>query len=181
MILTTDRLAIRLLDPADAPFILELLNQPSWIRNIGDRGVRDLDGAAAYIRNGPMASYERHGFGLWCVLRISDGVPIGICGILRRDYLEDPDIGFAYLEPYQGLGYGMEAAAATMTYARTVLALPRVAAVVSPHNTGSIRILEKLGMRYLRPILLPGEEVEIALYGPATCDGPGDAPASPRS
>ena len=172
MILATSRLKLRLLTPDDAPFILELLNQPSWIENIGDRGVRTLDDAVAYIRNGPMASYERHGFGLWCAERSADGTPIGISGILKRDYLDDPDIGFAFLERYQGQGYGMEAAEGTMAHAREALHLARVAAVVSPANTGSIRILEKLGMGYLGPILLPGDTEEIALYGPPTCDGP---------
>ena len=165
MILTTDRLTFRCLSPTDAPFILELLNQPSWIRNIGDRGVRTLDEAAAYIQNGPIASYERHGFGLWRVELTADRTPIGICGVLKRDYLEAADIGFAYLERFQGQGFGMEGAEATMAYARETLHLVRMLAVVSPDNPGSIRILERLGMTHRGPILMPGDPVAIALYG----------------
>ena len=164
MILATARLTLRLLTPADAPFILELLNQPSWIRNIGDRGVRTEAGAVGYIQNGPLASYAKHGFGLWCVERSADGVPLGLCGLLKREYLDEADIGFAYLERFQGQGYGMEAAAATLAYARATLGVDRLAAVVNPANAGSIRILEKLGMTYRRPILMPGESEPIALY-----------------
>ncbi len=164
MILSTNRLTLRLFTPADAPFILELLNQPSWIRNIGDRGVRTEADAVGYIENGPMESYHRHGFGLWCVERTADRTPVGMCGVLQRDYLDSPDIGFAYLERYQGQGYGMEAAEATLAYARGSLHLDRMAAVVSPENAGSIRILRRLGMRYVEPILMPGATEPIALY-----------------
>ena len=164
MILATARLTLRPFTPADAPFILELLNQPSWITNIGDRNVHLLEDAVGYIENGPMASYARHGFGLWCVERTADRTPVGMCGILKRDYLDSPDIGFAFLERFQGQGYGMEAAAATLAYARATLHLDRMAAVVSPDNTGSIRILQRLGMRYTEPILMPGDAEPIALY-----------------
>jgi RimJ/RimL family protein N-acetyltransferase len=164
MILATARLTLRLLTPADAPFILELVNQPSWLRNIGDRNVHSDEDAVGYIRNGPMASYAKHGFGLWCVERKEDRIPIGLCGLLKREYLEESDIGFAYLERFQGMGYGMEAATATLAHAREALGLAAVAAVVNPTNAGSIRILEKLGMTYRRPILMPGETEPIALY-----------------
>ena len=164
MILTTERLTIRLLTPADAPFILELVNQPSWLRNIGDRNVHSLDEAVGYLEKGPMASYARHGFGLWCVERTADRTPVGICGILKRDYLDDPDIGFAFLERHQGLGYGKEAAAGTLTYAHEALGLTRIAAVIDPANAGSIRIVERLGMHYVRPILMPGDAEEISFY-----------------
>src|SRR5438045_3428187 len=109
MILSTERLTLRMLTPADAPFILELVNQPSWLRNIGERNVRSIEDAVGYIEKGPRASYTRHGFGLWCVERTSDRTPIGMCGLLKRDHLDTPDIGFAYLERYQGQGYGKEA------------------------------------------------------------------------
>ena len=164
MILKTRHLTLRRLTPADAPFIYELVNQPSWLKNIGDRNVHSVDDAVRYIENGPMTSYHRHGFGLWCVERTADGIPIGMCGILKRDYLDSPDIGFAYLERHQGQGYGMEAAAATLEYARSTLHLDRMAAVVSPDNVGSIRILKRLGMRYVEPILMPGDAEPIALY-----------------
>ena len=164
MILSTARLTLRPFTPADAPFILELLNQPSWIENIGDRGVRTEAAAVGYIENGPLASYHQHGFGLWCVERTKDRIPVGMCGILQRDYLDSPDIGFAYLERYQGQGFGTEAAEATIAYARETLHLDRMAAVVSPDNAASIRILRRLGMRYTEPILMPGDTEPIALY-----------------
>src|SRR5262249_38684677 len=106
--LDTARLRLRDLAPADAPFILTLLNEPSFIRNIGDRGVRTLDAARAYIENGPVASYARHGFGLYLVELLASGAPIGICGILKRDALPDPDLGFAFLPAYWKQGYAFE-------------------------------------------------------------------------
>ena len=164
MILTTARLTLRPFVPADAPFIAELVNQPSWLRNIGERNVRSLEDAVGYIQKGPMASYAKHGFGLWRVDRTADGTPVGMCGLLKRDHLEIPDIGFAYLERYQGQGYGKEAAAGTLAYAHTTLGQPRIAAVIDPANTPSIRIVERLGLRYVRPILMPGDTKEISYY-----------------
>jgi len=164
MILSTARLTLRPLVPADAPFISELVNQPSWLRNIGERNVRSLEDAVGYIEKGPMASYAKHGFGLWCVDRTADATPIGMCGLLKRDYLDIPDIGFAYLERFQGQGYGKEAAAGTLGYAHATLGVPRVAAVIDPANTPSIRIVERLGLRYVRPIQMPGDTKEISYY-----------------
>ncbi|HTL67567.1 MAG TPA: GNAT family N-acetyltransferase [Lacunisphaera sp.] len=165
VVLQTRRLTLRELTLGDAPFILELLNDPTWLRFIGDRGVRDLDSARAYITGGPAASYAQHGFGLWLVERRQDGVPIGICGLLKRDTLPDVDIGFAFLERYQGQGYGSEAAVATMAHARDVLGLKKIVAVTVPGNTGSIRILEKLGLRYERMVELKPGMPPIMLYG----------------
>jgi len=166
-VLETDRLALRWLTRGDAGFIQELVNQPSWLRNIGERNVHSPEDAVGYIERGPRTSYAQHGFGLWCVVRKEDGIPIGMCGLLKRDHLDHPDIGFAYLERYQGMGYGTEAALATMGYARTELGVSRILAVVDPSNAGSISILRKLGMTHLGPIQMPGEGPPIALYGPA--------------
>jgi ribosomal-protein-alanine N-acetyltransferase len=132
----------------DAPFMLTLLNDPSFIRNIGDRGVRTVDDARRYIQNGPRASYARHGFGLWLVELIGDGEPVGICGLLKRDILEDVDVGFAFLPAYQSKGFGYESARAVLDYARDELGLRRVVAIVSAGNEVSARLLEKLGMRF---------------------------------
>jgi ribosomal-protein-alanine N-acetyltransferase len=162
----TERLALRWLTRADAAFIQELVNQPSWLRNIGERNVRSPEDAVGYIEKGPRASYALHGFGLWCVVRKEDGVPLGICGLIKRDHLDHPDIGFAYLERFQGRGYGTEAAIATMEHARGTLGVPRILAVVDPANGGSISILRKLGMTDLGPIQMPGDGAPIALYGP---------------
>lgn len=150
VILSTPRLALREMTAADAPFILELLNDPSFIRNIGDRGVRTVEGAREYIRNGPQASYRQHGFGLWLVELKEAAAPIGMCGLLKRDTLDDPDIGFAYLPAFQSKGYGYEAAAAVLSYASDILRLPRVVAIVNPGNDASGRLLEKLGLRFDR-------------------------------
>lgn len=147
-IIETERLRIRWLYGGDATFILELVNDPDWLRNIGDKGVRDLDDARRYIAEGPVAMYERHGFGLNAVVLKATGEPIGICGILKRDTLDCPDIGFAFLPAHRGRGYAHEAATAVMGHARSVLGLGRIAAVVSPGNDDSVRLLEKLGLRF---------------------------------
>src|ERR1043166_3210050 len=111
-VLETDRLLLRWLNDDDAPFILELLNDPSFIRFIGDKGVRTLDDARNYILNGPVASYEKFGYGLYATELKDGSVPIGMCGILKRDTLPHPDIGFAFLPRYWNKGYAFESAAA---------------------------------------------------------------------
>lgn len=171
-VLETPRLVLRRFAAADAPFVLELVNVPAFLRNIGDRGVRNLDDARAYIANGPVASYERHGFGLWHVALRGDGTPIGMCGLLKRDTLDDVDIGFAYLPAWWGQGYAREAAAAVMDYGRRELAIPRIVAIVSPDNAGSIRVLEHLGLRFDRKLQVNGDGRETALYSPAPTRDP---------
>lgn len=156
-IIETPRLALRELVADDAPFILRLLTEPSFLQNIGDRGVRDLDSARTYIENGPRASYRRHGFGLWLVSLKADGTPIGMCGILKRDTLEHPDIGFAYLPEHWRRGYAWEAAKAVFDHGLGALGQACIVAIVSPSNSGSIRVLEKLGMRCTRS-LPPGPD-----------------------
>ena len=163
-VLTAERLVIRLIEEDDAPFILELLNDPSFIRNIGDRNVRTLDDAREYIRKGPLASYERHGFGLWLVELKGEGTPIGICGLLKRDLLDAPDIGFAYLPAFQSKGYGYEAARAVLDHARNALGLSRILAIVNADNEPSARLLEKLGMRFERSVRLHDGEAPLRLY-----------------
>ncbi len=167
MHLDTQRLTIRRMAEADAPFILELLNDAAFLRYIGDKNVRTLDDARRYIAEGPVASYVRFGFGLDVVRLKSDGTPIGICGLLKRDALPEPDIGFAYLAPYCGLGYGHEAADACLSHARTVLTLPRVLAITSPDNMASIRLLEKLGFGFERLTSLAEGQSEVKLFSRA--------------
>jgi len=147
-VLETDRLILRRLSTDDAAFILELVNDPDWLRFIGDRGVRTLDDARDYIRKGPVDSYARLGFGLFAVERKEGGPPIGICGLVKRDFLEDVDIGFALLPAFRGKGYAHEAARATMSYAREVVGLDRIVAITSPDNDASGRLLEKIGLRF---------------------------------
>jgi ribosomal-protein-alanine N-acetyltransferase len=148
----------------DAPFMLDLLNEPSFIRHIGDRGVRRIEQARAYIALGPVASYARFGFGLYLVELKEPRTAIGICGILKRDELPEPDIGFAFRPGYWSLGYGLESATAVRDYARDVLGLPRLLAIVSPSNAGSIRLLERLGFSYERLTRLTPEAHDVKLY-----------------
>ena len=161
----TERLVLRQLQLEDAAFILELVNDPSWLRYIGDRGIRTLDAARDYIRNGPMASHARHGFGLDLIARKSDGVPVGICGLLKRDTLDDIDVGFALLPRYCGQGYAREAAAATLAHGRSILGIKRIVAITDPANTASIQLLEKLGFKFERLIRMAPEKPELNLFG----------------
>lgn len=145
--------------------MLELLNEPSFIRNIGDRGVRTIEDARGYIAAGPMASYARFGFGLYLVELETPVTPIGICGILKRDELPEPDIGFAFLPAYWSHGYALEAGTAVRDYARDALALPRLLAIVNPTNASSIRLLERLGFRHESMTRLGAEVSDVKLYG----------------
>src|SRR5690349_22993850 len=149
-VLETKRLSLRRLTVDDAEFILTLLNEPAFLRYIGDKKVRNLDDARQYIINGPRASYERHGFGLYMVELRDSHTPIGMCGLIKRDELPDADIGFAFLPDYWNKGFALEAATAVLNDARERLKLKRVLAIVNPDNDASIRLLEKLGLRFQR-------------------------------
>lgn len=148
--LQTERLVIRQLTGDDAPFILTLLNEPSFLRYIGDKNVRTLEDARQYIRTGPAASYERHGFGL-CLVQLKDTLtPVGMCGLLKRDDLPAPDIGFAFVPDFWNKGLAFEAANAVLNDARERLKLTRVLAIVNPDNDASIKLLQKLGLSFER-------------------------------
>lgn len=149
-ILTTDRLVLRHLELSDAPFIFNLVNDPAWLEFIGDRGVRSLADAQRYILDGPVAMYEREGFGLWCVVLAATGEAVGLCGLIRRSTLPDVDIGFAVAAPHRGSGLISEAAAAVVGWAWDTACLKRLLAITSLHNGASIRVLEKLGFRFER-------------------------------
>ena len=153
-ILETERLTLYQLSGEDAAFILELLNEPSFVHFIGDRRVRTLDDARAYILNGPVASYEKFGFGLYLTKRKQDGIPIGICGLVKRAALADVDIGFAFSPQFWGNGYAFEAASAVMAYGKRALGLQRIVAVATPDNVASIKLLEKLGLRFEQMVKL---------------------------
>ncbi|MCB0290160.1 MAG: GNAT family N-acetyltransferase [Calditrichaeota bacterium] len=162
--LETSRLIICHLAPDDAPFILDLLNQPSFLQYIGDRGVRTLEDARNYIQKGPISSYERYGFGLFLV-KLKDGdIPAGICGLLKRDTLPDVDIGFAFLPQFWSQGYAYESAAAVMSYGKNALGLKRIVAITQPDNIGSIRLLEKLGLRFEQMVRLAEDDVKLKLF-----------------
>lgn len=164
-IIETERLVLRRLSPDDAEFIVELLNQPSFLRYIGDKEVRNKAEAVRYIQNGPVASYEQFGFGLYLVELKDTEVPIGMCGLLKRDSLPDVDVGFAFLPSYWSQGYAFESAAAVMTYGREALGLRRIVAITSIDNDASIRLLEKLGLRFERLIKLSADQSEVRLFG----------------
>lgn len=163
-VLETDRLTLRHLSAGDAEFVLDLLNQPSFIRYIGDKQVRTLDDARAYVLEGPVRSYETYGFGLNLVELKPAGTPIGICGVLKRDTLPDPDIGFAFLPDYWNQGYAFEAAAAVMKHARESLGLERVLAITTPDNDASARLLAKIGLRFDRLVKLSEDAADVKLF-----------------
>lgn len=168
IIATTSRLVLRRLRTDDAPFILALLNEPSFLRYIGDRGVRTEDDARAYLAAGPLQSYEDHGFGLYLVTLASDGTPIGMCGLLRRQTLDDVDLGFALIPAFCGAGYAREAGAAMLAHARADLALTRVVAIVQPANEASIRVLEALGFSREQSIEHGDDRPPLLLFGRTT-------------
>lgn len=164
MIVATSRLTLRRVAAEDAAFIRTLLNEPSFLRHIGDKGVRTLDDAHAYIAEGPQASYARFGFGLYLVELSLTRVPIGLCGLLKRDELEDVDLGFAFLPAYWSKGYAAEAARAVLDQARGALRLPRIVAIVSPANDASIRLLGRLGFTFERMVRLRDADAELQLF-----------------
>ena len=162
--LETPRLTLRRLQFDDAAFLVDLLNQPSFIENIGDRGVRSIEDAHRYLREGPMAMYDTFGFGLWHAA-LKDGASVGMCGLLKRDNLPDADVGYAFLPQFWGQGFAYEAAAATLSHGARKFGLTRVLGVVSEGNSGSIRVLEKLGMSFERMFSMRAGEPPARLYG----------------
>lgn len=159
----TDRLVLRRLNVDDAQFILTLLNEPSFLRYIGDKKVRNVEGARQYILNGPIASYERHGFGLGLVELKESQTPLGICGLIKREELPDPDIGFALLPDFWNKGLAFEAATAVLQDGRQRLNVQRVLAITSLDNDASIKLLERLGFTFQKIITLAttGEQVKL--------------------
>jgi RimJ/RimL family protein N-acetyltransferase len=163
-VLETERLIVRHLSDDDAEFMLELLNDPAFIQNIGDRKIRSLDGARAYIQNGPVASYAKHGFGLYLVQLKETGESMGICGLIRRDQLDDVDIGYAFLPKFWSKGYAIESARAIKQYAHDVIGVKRMVAITDPNNEASIHVLEKLGMKFEKIVQLAADDIELKLF-----------------
>lgn len=163
-VLETERLILRRLTVEDGEFILELLNDPAWLRFIGDKGVRTLDDAREYILKSLVAMYERLGFGLYLTEIKGEGVPVGICGLVKRDSLEDVDIGFAFLPEFRGKGYAYEAASAVMAYGKRTFGLNHMVAITSPDNYGSAMLLEKLGFNFERMVKLSDDSAEVRLF-----------------
>ena len=176
-VLDTERLSLRWLDAGDAAFIRRLVNEPSWLKFIGDRGVRTDDDARRYIESGPLAMYARLGFGLYLVETRGGGQPLGICGFVKRETLADVDLGFAFLPEFWGKRYAFEAASATMAYGGRTLELRRVIAITAQDNLPSIRLLERLDFRFERRLRLRDDAEELCLYAAAN----GTAAASGNS
>ncbi|MBH9578326.1 GNAT family N-acetyltransferase [Inhella proteolytica] len=167
----TPRLRLQPMGLQHAPFMLRLLNEPSWLQFVGDRGVRSLTDAERYIREGPMASVERHGFGFGVAECRRSGQALGMCGLTQRDYLDAPDIGFAFLPEHCGQGLAHEAAAATLQHGLQVLKLPRILATTRDENLASQKLLTKLGLRFERHFPHPDGSRQLRLYAIA---GPAD-------
>ena len=162
--LTTPRLLLRCLREGDADFIHRLVNEPGWLRFIGDRGVHDLAAARGYIAKGPVPSYDENGFGLFCVETRETGRPVGICGLVKRPSLPGPDLGFAFLEEEGGKGFATESGSAALSHAADELGIRRVLAITSPDNLASVRVLEKLGFREEEARTLEGESDPVRCF-----------------
>jgi ribosomal-protein-alanine N-acetyltransferase len=163
-VIETRRLTLRQLSLDDAEFILELVNEPAFIKNIGDKRVRNMADARQYILNGPLDSYQRFGFGLYLVELKESRLPVGICGLLKREVLDDVDIGYAFLERFWSKGYAFESTKAVMDYAKSIIGLHRVVALISPGNERSIKVLEKLGFQFEEALRLSGYDGDSLLY-----------------
>ena len=162
--LETERLTLRELTTDDAEFSLRLLNEPSFLRFIGDKGVRNLQDARQYILNGPIASYNQNGFELYLVVLKSTNTSIGMCGLIKRETLTDVDIGFAFLPEFWNKGYALESATAVFSYGKNVLKLPRIVAITNKDNVTSGKLLERLGLHFDRLIDLNGDGDETKLF-----------------
>jgi RimJ/RimL family protein N-acetyltransferase len=165
VVLETKRLQLRRLTTGDAAFLIDVFNDPAFVRFVGDRNIRTLDQAREFIEQGPFESYRRHGFGHYVSSLKSDGTPIGICGFVKREALDDVDIGFSLLPEFRAQGYAFEAASALMEYGAGTLGLQRIVAIASPQNAPSIRLLQKLGLRFERMVKLTGEGETLSLFG----------------
>lgn len=163
-ILETERLLLRQLTTEDAPFIIDLVNSPGWLKYIGNRHVRTVAQAEDYLINGPLTSYKVNGFGLYLVEQKADQSPIGLCGLLKRDTLDHPDIGFAFLPAFTGKGYAVETVRALMEFAKNTLKLPIIYAIVLPTNQASLKLLKKIGLTCIKTITAPDTGEELMLF-----------------
>jgi RimJ/RimL family protein N-acetyltransferase len=163
-VIETPRLSLREISIADDAFIFLLMNEPAYVQHIGDRGIRTLENARSYILEKFTASYAKYGYGLYLVELKGTQIPIGICGLVRRTVLEHPDIGFAFRQEYRSQGFAFESANAVLQYGRGPLGLKVVLAITSPANPPSIRLLEKLGLRYQKMIRVPPVDRDSMLF-----------------
>jgi len=163
-ILETERLRLKEFTPIDSEFIVELLNSPGWLQFIGDRNIKTEEQAKHYLENGPIKSYKENGYGLWLVEKKADNTAIGMCGIIKRETLNHPDLGFAFLPAYNCNGYAFEITSATMEYAKHQLNISKILAITVPNNSKSIRLLEKIKLKFIQTIIFPTSQEELLLY-----------------
>ena len=164
MMIVSEHLHLRTVLFDDAPFILKLLNDPDFLEHIGDKNVHNLEEARDYIANGPHAMQAAHGLSLLLVETLAEALPLGMCGLLKRDSLECPDLGFAFMPGYRGKGFAFEASQAVLNDAKTRLKLPKVAAITALENSPSISLLEKLGFKFSRIVQLDQNDPGTRLF-----------------
>ena len=162
--LETERLRLRRVTLDDADLMLTIWNDPAFVRHVGDRGVRTIEQARDAVKSSALRLYAEYGYGPYVVVQKSDNARIGICGLFRREHLDEPDIGFALLPDYFGKGLAGEAAFAVLAHGRDDLGLETITAIVSPENESSIALIRKLGLSFAGMITMPGEDQEICLY-----------------
>ncbi|MEL6720888.1 MAG: GNAT family N-acetyltransferase [Bacteroidota bacterium] len=167
-VLTTDRLLIKEFQRKDAAFVLELVNTPAWLKYIGDRAVYNLSDAENYVNDRLMAAYKTHGFGMYAVWHKEHNIAIGMCGLVQRDYLEYPDLGFAFLSAFTRKGYAFEASQAVLLFAQQQLKLEQLYAFTLPENLSSIKLLEKLDFQYQKDFQIPNDSDHLSLYWKGT-------------
>ena len=165
----TERLILQQTTVDDAALILELLNTPKWTEFIGDRNIRNIEDAEAYINNTILPVIKKNGFGNFTILRKSDKVKIGCCGLYDREGVEGIDIGFAFLPQYEKLGYAFESAFKIKEIAVNEFKLERLSAITNRKNVGSQKLLEKLGLKFLEIITLPESDEKLMLYKSKLC------------
>lgn len=163
-VLATERLVLRKLTTDDAGFYLRLVNEPSWLQFIGDKGIRSVEAARSALLNGPMAMYESHGFGFYMVELKGSATPIGMCGLIKRESLPDVDIGYAFMPDFWGQGYACEAASAVLAFGHKTCGLQRIVAITAPDNQQSIRLLEKIGLQFEGLLELKGDGEKTKLF-----------------
>lgn len=163
-IIDTKRLYLRELTLGDSEFVYKLVNTPKWIKFIGDRKINSIKDSEKYLTKGPLKSYTQNGFGMWLIVLKHSLIPIGICGILKREFINDLDIGFAMLPKYENNGYGYEAANATLTFAKHKLKISRIVGFTLDYNNHSINLLNKLGFKFEKMIRLPNNDENMALF-----------------
>lgn len=164
IVLETPRLELKMIHTNDAPFYVELFNSKGWLLNIGDRNIKSNEDAEAYIEKNYLPEYEKNGYGSYTVHLKETGETIGACGLYKREVLEDPDIGFAFLDQHQGKGFGYESARAVIEYAFKILKINTILGCTLPTNTPSIKLLQKLGLKEIGTVRLGEKEEELTLF-----------------